>query len=122
MDAKEKSVLAEALGVSPEIVHYLPELLADIWVLGSWPKVIVDWLRHLDLPPQSTQVLDLGCGKGAVAIHLAQESGFRVLGIDLFPPFIQEAKFRASKYGLTSLCKFEIGDIRNAIAVRKSLG
>lgn len=117
MDINEKQdqKISEAFNVTPELLPYLPELLADIYVLGSWPNVIVQLLRPLPLPPQSTRVLDLGCGKGAVAVAIAQELHFHVLGIDLFPPFIQEANIRAKEDGLVNLCQFEMSDMRDAM-------
>lgn len=113
MHNREK--LAEALGVAPEILPYFSELLADIWVLGSWPEEIIELIRSLGLPSQSTTVLDLGCGKGAVTLPIAEELGFQVRGVDLFPPFIEEARERAKKLGIANLCHYEVNDIRNVL-------
>jgi 2-polyprenyl-3-methyl-5-hydroxy-6-metoxy-1,4-benzoquinol methylase len=111
---RNKKKLAEALEVAPDIVPYLSELLADIWALGSWPEEIVELLRSLEPPTQSTEVLDLGCGKGAVTLPIAKELGFHVRGIDLFPPFIQEATERAKKLRIADLCRYEVSDMRDA--------
>ena len=35
-------------------------------------------------------MLDLGCGKGAVAVEVASRIGCRVLGIDAFAPFVAD--------------------------------
>ena len=104
--------VAAALDATPELVPHLAELLADLWDLGSSPPLIAGWLRDLGLPPDSTRVLDLGCGKGAVSLTLARELGFHVHGVDLLEPFIQEARERAVEWGLTGLCRFEKGDLR----------
>ena len=74
--------VAEYFEVSPELLPYIPELLADLWALGSSPETVVEWVRSLELPPETTGVLDLGCGKGAVSIALAKEFNFRIFGID----------------------------------------
>jgi cyclopropane fatty-acyl-phospholipid synthase-like methyltransferase len=92
-------------------VPYLAELLADLWDLGSSPPLIAGWLGDLELPRES-RVLDLGCGKGAVSLTLARELGFRIHGVDLFEPFLQEARARAEEWGLTDRCRFEKGDLR----------
>lgn len=76
---------------------------------------MVDLFRPLDLPRGKTKVLDLGCGKGAVAVHLARDLGFRVTGIDLFPPFIDAARKRAEEEGVGGLCRFFRGDIREKV-------
>ncbi len=120
MEKREREELAKYFGVAPELVPYIPELLADIWVLGSWPERIIALLRPLDLPLKSTKVLDLGCGKGAVSILVAKELGFKVTGIDLFPPFIQEARTRAREYGIEDLCRFEIGDMLDKLPTSRN--
>jgi tRNA/tmRNA/rRNA uracil-C5-methylase (TrmA/RlmC/RlmD family) len=111
--------IAVAFDVEPELVAVLPELLADIWVLGSWPEKIVGLLRGCTTLPERASVVDLGCGKGAVAIPLARELGFTVHGTDLFPPFVEEAVARAASAGVADLCRFEVGDVREAV---QSLG
>jgi cyclopropane fatty-acyl-phospholipid synthase-like methyltransferase len=105
-------MVTAALDATPELVPYLAELLADLWDLGSSPPLIAGWLGELGLPPDTTRVLDLGCGKGAVSLTLARDLGFHVHGVDLFEPFIQEARERAAGRGLTGLCRFEEGDLR----------
>lgn len=115
MNEKLERAVAKALEVTPELLPFIPELLADIWVLGSSPQVIVELLRPLGLSSQSTRVLEVGCGKGAVAIPLAQELGFQVLGVDLFEPFIQEARERAAERGVAHLCQFEIADMHDKL-------
>jgi len=115
MTEKQQQDLCEALEASPELLPFIPELLSDLWVLGSSPEIIVSFLRPLGLLQNETRVLDLGCGKGAVAITLAQELGFRVRGIDLLEPFIQEARQRALKKNVGDLCDFEMGDLHEEI-------
>ena len=111
----QQQQVAEAFGVTPDLVPLLPELLADIWVLGSWPERIVELLREFAALPRVARVVEFGCGKGAVAITVAQELGFRVRGIDLFPPFVEEAEARAESANVADLCRFETGDLRHAV-------
>lgn len=111
MDPKLEQQVADSLDAPVELIPYLPELLADFWSLGTSPEVIVRILRPLGLRPIKTRVLDLGCGKGAVASALARELGLHVLGIDAFEPFIQEACQRAIEIGAGTLCQFEASDL-----------
>ncbi|NNG17379.1 MAG: methyltransferase domain-containing protein [Gemmatimonadales bacterium] len=106
--------IAAALEATPEQLPFIPELLADLWVLGASLDIILELLRPLRLP-RSTRVLDAGSGKGAVAITLAQQFGFQVLGIDGFPPFVDEARKQAEARGVSHLCRFEFGDLREAL-------
>ncbi|MGD9899640.1 MAG: class I SAM-dependent methyltransferase [Calditrichaceae bacterium] len=116
----EKEKLAEALGVSQEILPYLSELLADLSLLGSWPEEIIELLKPLKLPAPLTRVLDLGCGKGSVSIPLAEKLKFQIRGVDLFSPFVKEARKNAKKSPASNLCKFEIGDMRDVLKERAS--
>ena len=60
--------IAESLDATPELLPFLPELLAD-WT-SSRPEEVLRFLEPLELPP-TTRALDLGCGKGVVALALA---------------------------------------------------
>ena len=43
---KSPHELASMLGVTPDLLPVLPELLADIFQLGSWPDRIADLLAR----------------------------------------------------------------------------
>jgi cyclopropane fatty-acyl-phospholipid synthase-like methyltransferase len=107
--------VARYFNVTPELLPYIPELLSDIWALGSSPELIVEWICLPELSSKSRQVLDIGCGKGAVAITLAKELGFSVYGVDFFEPFILEAKRQAEELGVSGLCRFEYSDMRDTL-------
>jgi ubiquinone/menaquinone biosynthesis C-methylase UbiE len=59
--------------------------------------------------------LDLGCGKGAVSVKLAAKLKCKCYGIDAIPEFIASSKEKAKEYGVDTLCRFEIGDVREKI-------
>lgn len=96
------------------ILPLLPELLADLHELGTSADLIVSALRSAGVEPGST-VLDLGCGKGAVAVALAERLDLRVEGIDAFPPFLEAARALAEERGVSSSCVFREGDIRSLL-------
>jgi SAM-dependent methyltransferase len=108
--------IARSLDATPELLPFLPELLADVWALGSSVEIIVDLLRQMEINDPGRRVFDVGCGKGAVAVSVAKENGCCVYGIDGFEPFIAEARERATVAGVAELCTFECGDMREAVA------
>ena len=103
-------MIAYALEVEPGLLPWMPELLSDFDELGSSAPLIVEVLRKLEVP-RSARVLDLGCGKGAVAVAIAKELRCRVEGLELFRPFIDSCLERASAAGVSDLCRFRHGDI-----------
>ncbi len=66
------------------------------------------WLKTAGMGKQSL-VLDLGCGKGAVAVEVARTAGCRVVGVDAFEPFLVRARELAERRGVSSLCDFQLG-------------
>ena len=115
MDERQQQEIAQAFDATPDLLPFIPALMADLWALGSSVEVIVELLRPLGLPAETTRIVDLGCGKGAVALTLAKELGFQALGVDFFEPFVQEARERAEEMGIASRCQFISGDIRHIL-------
>jgi len=62
--------------------------------------------RHLNLTAASI-VLELGCGSGLYALHLARTVGCRITGIDLNPHGIASANHLAAAAGLQALAQFQ---------------
>ena len=103
-------MVAYALETQVALLPYVPELLADLEELGGNAEAIASVLGDLNLT-KSTTVVDLGCGKGAVAVEVAQGLNFKVFGIDLFQPFIESCNELAESRGVSELCHFIHGDI-----------
>jgi arsenite methyltransferase len=59
---------------------------------------------------REANVLDVGCGKGTSAVYIAEHYGCRVLGVDISPDSIDEARRLASRRGLADKVRFEVGD------------
>ncbi|MCK6562100.1 class I SAM-dependent methyltransferase [candidate division KSB1 bacterium] len=115
MHTKTNHEVHEYFRIAPELLPYLPELFADLWAIGSAPEIIVAWLRRLGLPPRSTRAIDLGCGKGAVAITLAKELNYQIFGFDFFEPFVLAARQKAQEPNVAELCTFTCADMRHAL-------
>lgn len=110
-----KSLTAESV----ELIPYLPYLLQDLWELGSSPKDMVHLISKNIIISESTKVLDLACGKGAVSINIAKKFGCKVKGIDIIPEFVEDANKKAQEYKVEALCEFIVGDINQSVEVEK---
>lgn len=62
--------------------------------------------RLLDLRP-NCWVLELGCGSGGYALHLAEDVGCRLVGLDFNASGIHNANQLAGVRGLATLAQFE---------------
>ena len=65
--------------------------------------------RRLGLGPH-TRVLDLGCGQGATAVHLARTFGCRVVGLTLEASGVAAGREMARQGGVAGLVEFVQGD------------
>lgn len=106
----ETDMVAYALEVEPELLPWMGELLADFDELGSDAASIVALIADLGVSA-TTRVVDLGCGKGAVAVAIARAFGCHVEGIELFEPFLEDCRHRAAAAGVADRCRFRHGDI-----------
>ncbi len=78
-------------------------------------------LRHiaaklkLDRPKGAPplEVLEIGCGWGGLALHLAREWGARVTGLTLSTEQLEVARARAAAAGLGEQVRFELMDYRH---------
>lgn len=112
----EQSVVAAMDGSDTELFPYIPYILQDLWEIGSSPQAIIELIqKHAHRDTSSLNVLDLGCGKGAVSVMIAKELGCRCTGIDALKEFINTARSKAKEYGVDDLCRFEQGDIREKV-------
>lgn len=108
----EESVITAMDGSDSELFPYLPYILQDIWEIGVSPAVIIDLVQKHTKEYSNLKVLDLGCGKGAVSIKLADKMKCHCYGIDAIKEFIDEANSKVREYKVDSLCNFEVNDIR----------
>jgi len=115
MNPRTARQIARSLDARTELLPYVPELLADLNELGGSADEILDLLQPLG-PPPGSRVLDLGCGKGTVAVRLAEQFGFQVVGVDGFDAFIDEARPQAGQRGVGERCEFRCADLRECFS------
>jgi ubiquinone/menaquinone biosynthesis C-methylase UbiE len=106
--------IAQAMEADTRILPVLSELLTDVLELGPSAEQVVAVLQSLGVAPGS-RVLDLACGKGGVAVAVADQLGVRVDGVDAFEPFVAAAQALAAKRGVSRSCRFQQGDIRGLL-------
>lgn len=116
MKSLEESVAA-AMDAQQDtaIVPFLPYIFQDWWELGTPSGIVLKIIQKHYKTYSDLRVLDLGCGKGAVSIKLAEALRCECYGIDAIPEFIGAAKEKAKEYGVDTLCRFEAGDVREII-------
>jgi SAM-dependent methyltransferase len=60
---------------------------------------------------RDSNVLEIGCGSGGYALHLAETTGARILGVDLNESGIHNANHLAQTKGLAAQARFELHDV-----------
>jgi SAM-dependent methyltransferase len=58
-------------------------------------------------------VLDVGCGAGTTACHLAREYGCRVIGVDISGGMVQRSRERAARERLQDKVAFRVADAQD---------
>ncbi len=115
MKSLEECVVLSVDGSDKGLYPFLPYILQDVWEIGSDPGVIAELIAGCFKKRRRPNVLDLGCGKGAVSIEIAKRLRCTCYGIDAIPEFIRIANEKADEFGVKDLCTFEIGDMREAV-------
>lgn len=110
MSNHQSKHLAASLDAEEALLPFVPQLLQDLWSLGFSPDAALRLLERNvhEAPPR---LVDLGCGKGALLIHLAKRFGWHGRGVDLVPEFIAEARRFAGECGVADAVDFEAKDM-----------
>jgi 2-polyprenyl-3-methyl-5-hydroxy-6-metoxy-1,4-benzoquinol methylase len=61
-------------------------------------------------PIEGKTVLDVGCGPGHYAVHLARKGAASCFGLDFSPAMIRLSIDNALRQGVSDRCTFEVGD------------
>ena len=67
---------------------------------------MADFLAHRGV--SSGKVLDVPCGRGRIFIPLAR-LGYRVVGVDISPHFVEVSKKKAEESGVGDKVSFHVG-------------
>lgn len=77
------------------------------WVTTEESAQIPSWLELT----RNSKVLEIGCGSGMYALHIAQTIGCSVTGLDINALGIRTANQLASKSGMDPKVRFEVCDV-----------
>ena len=61
------------------------------------------------------RVLDIGCGRGRVALHAAKVTDAHVSGLNIDPSQIANAKYYAKRIGLQDQVDFQISSLNDPL-------
>ena len=86
---------------------YDEEVASEYALYDEW--ALVPFLRRFERFGPQLKVLDLGCGTGAVTLHLARR-GFTVRALDQSPDMIAIAEGKVERAGLRGNVTFHVGD------------
>ncbi len=115
----DRKLAASLTAEDTDLLPFLPYLLQDLWQLGGSPDLAVLLLEANMRRPDEKKVLDLACGKGAIAVRLAAELGAQVKGVDLLPEFIAYAREKAVLHQVADLCTFQVGDVNAVVQTER---
>lgn len=96
---------AERDGLAAICAYGMPEFYNRAIDLGQ-RVALSSWLRV----NEGTRVLDVGCGIGRWSRLLAAR-GANVVGVDLSPTMIAQARERAAAEGVAARCRFAVSDL-----------
>jgi SAM-dependent methyltransferase len=85
---------------------YGEDLGQTSWVTSEESADILRWLEIAG----TSYILEIGCGSGRYAIHVAEKTGCRILGIDVNAPGIHNANELTAAQNLSERARFEICD------------
>lgn len=77
------------------------------------PEVTIKALSFIDNLTQNAKIADIGCGTGGQTMVLAQNTPGTIIGIDLFPQFVDIFNQNATKLSLTDKAKAIVGSMDN---------
>ncbi len=112
MKSLKESVVNALDGDTVELYPYLPYILQDLWEIGSSPETIINLIKKHLSNYHLLEILDIGCGKGAVSINIAKNLSAKCYGIDAVNEFIDYCNSKAIELKVNDLCVFKVADCR----------
>jgi SAM-dependent methyltransferase len=105
-----ETILAALRAAGKDVDALTPDDLAPLDQFHVRGLEATEQLAELAALDARTRVLDVGCGIGGPARHLAAKHGCRVTGLDLTEEFCRVASMLAARTGLSERVEFRQGD------------
>ena len=97
---------------NPSFLDLLLEAHIDLERQGPGsPEVILQALSFLGAPERFERIADLGCGSGGQTLLLAEHLPGQIIGLDLFPAFVERLEAKAKSKGLDQRVRGLAGDM-----------
>ena len=107
------SVVQAVLAIADiEKMYIPPESSTSAGVFGNQILLERQMIRSLNAT-SSSRLLDIGCGRGRVAHHVAMETGCRVSGFNVDSRQVEHARARATESGAEDSLDFTQGDFHH---------
>ena len=103
-------ILAALAATGHDVDALAPADLSPVDEFHTRGREATDELAALAGITDGTLVLDVGCGIGGAARHLATQQGCRVTGIDLTAEFVRTATLLSERVGLADRVTFVAGN------------
>lgn len=114
MNRRQIRDITAIMDVEPAMIPFLGRLEYPDNMLNPWGSALLGELAKLGLGPRS-QVLDVPCGTGGVAVLVAKEFAARIRGYDLLPSHVAKAVVYSEQAGCRKRCDFSVGDLREVV-------
>jgi sterol 24-C-methyltransferase len=97
-----------------EKMYFPPRIDPSLGVTANQDLFEQKMMRDIGAASGS-RVLDIGCGRGRVANHVARHTGADVTGINIDPSQVQSATEFADRSGFASRCRFRQGSLNDPL-------
>ncbi len=77
------------------------------------PEITLKALSFIDGLTSESKIADIGCGTGGQTVVLAQNTASEIIGVDLFPEFIQQFNQNIQNQNLTGRVQGVTGDMKD---------
>lgn len=75
------------------------------------PEATIKALSFIEKLTEQSKIADIGCGTGGQTMTLAEHTNAHIIGLDLFPDFINLFNANAQKMGLQQRVKGQVGSM-----------
>jgi tRNA (mo5U34)-methyltransferase len=79
--------------------------------LGDYPSSFFERFAHVLPDLRGWTVLDIGCNAGFYAFEMRRRGASRIVGLDIEPLYLRQARFAAAQLSMTTAIEFREGSV-----------